>query len=341
MYNRKNILVTGGAGYIGSHSVVELFRSGYNPIIIDNFDNSEKWIIDRIEEILNEKIVHYQGSCQDTGLIDEIFENHKISGVIHFAAHKAVGESVDNPLKYYDNNIGSLIAILNASQKNQSKVVFSSSCTVYGTPATIPVDEFAPIQNAESPYGNTKIICENIIEDFVKSESKVNAISLRYFNPIGADSSSKIGELPIGTPSNLVPFITQTAANWREQLTVFGGDYSTPDGTCMRDYIHVTDLAKAHVKALDYMFEHNNQSFHEKFNIGTGNGSSVLELIKAFEKVTGEKLNYKIGEKRAGDVEAIFGNASKAESMLNWKAEKGLEEALLDSWNWQKTLTKP
>ncbi len=336
----KYILVTGGAGYIGSHTVIELYRAGYTPIVIDNFDNSEKWILERVESLIGDKIKLYEGDCRDNILLNEIFSTYSIAGVIHFAAHKAVGESVDNPLKYYDNNLNGLVSILNASKKHHSKVVFSSSCTVYGSPTSIPVDENTPLQKAESPYGNTKLIGENIIEDFVKSDENAAAISLRYFNPIGADSSSQIGELPLGTPSNLVPFITQTAAGWREKLTVFGGDWDTPDGSCIRDYIHVTDLAKAHVKALDYMFS-NNENTHEQFNIGTGKGNSVLELIKVFEKISGEKLNYVVGNKRAGDIEAIYGDVSKAEKTLGWKAEKNIEEALLDSWNWQKTLTKP
>lgn len=341
MEHKKNILVTGGAGYIGSHTVLELFRAGYAPIIIDNFNNSKKWIVERLERLVGKKVRLYQGDCRNGKLLNKIFDTNRIiDGIIHFAAHKAVEESVNKPLKYYDNNLNSLISILKASKEYHSKIVFSSSCTVYGSPQSIPVDETAPIQKAKSPYGTIKIICENIIEDFVISDSKSAAISLRYFNPIGADNSSQIGELPLGVPNNLVPFITQTAAGWRQQLTVFGGEYNTPDGSCIRDYIHVTDLAKAHIRALDYMFVSEKNS-HEQFNIGTGKGYSVLELINTFEKVTDKKLNYIVGNKRVGDVESIFGDVSKAKKILGWKAEKNIEEALLDSWNWQKKLTKP
>ena len=337
--DKRNILVTGGAGYIGSHTILELFRAGYNPIILDNFNNSELKTIDRLTELTGSEITLYQGDCRDSHLLKKVFLDQTIDGIIHFAAHKAVGESVDKPLNYYDNNINSLISVLEASKSFQSKFVFSSSCTVYGTPESIPVDENAPIKKAQSPYGNTKIIGEQIIEDYVKSHAKSSAISLRYFNPIGADKSSRIGELPLGTPSNLVPFMTQAAAGLRSELTVFGNDYNTPDGSCIRDYIHVTDLAQAHVKALDYLFFKENSSFHEKVNLGTGIGYSVLEIISAFEKVTKQKFNYNIGPKRPGDVEAIYGNASKAEELLGWKAQKSIEDALLDAWNWQKSLT--
>lgn len=339
MYNKQTILVTGGTGYIGSHAVVELIREGFEPIIIDNFDNSEHSVIDRIEKLLGRKVPHYEADCRDLKRVSEIIEKHHISGIIHFAAHKAVGESVANPVKYYDNNICGFTTILKAANKhNCNRIVFSSSCTVYGSPETLPVDESAPVKKADSPYGNTKIICEQILEDYTKSNSNSQAISLRYFNPIGADESSLIGELPIGTPNNLVPFMTQVAAGWREKLTVFGADYDTADGSCIRDYIHVTDLARAHVKALDFLANNSVENGHDVFNIGTGKGFSVLKLIQLFEQATGVKLNYEIGQRRTGDVKAVYADATKASEILNWEAEIAIETALKDAWNWQKTL---
>ncbi|MEP3390205.1 MAG: UDP-glucose 4-epimerase GalE [Reichenbachiella sp.] len=334
----KNILVTGGLGFIGSHTCVELINSGFTPIILDNLSNSEPWIKDRIEKIVNQSVVFYEGDCRDKELLNQIFTEQKINGIIHFAAYKAVGESVNEPLKYYENNIGGLTAILEVSQKqNCSNLVFSSSCTVYGTPDRLPVDESAQIKSAESPYGTTKIICEKIIQDLSKADKNYKSILLRYFNPIGAHETSLIGELPLGVPSNLVPFITQTAAGIRESLTVFGNDYNTKDGSCVRDFIHVTDLAKAHIKALEFL-TNKNEGTCEAVNIGTGNGNTVLELINSFEKSTGQKLNYTLGNRRGGDVEAVYADAKKSKELLGWEAEISLEQSLLDAWNWQKTL---
>lgn len=336
----SNILVTGGLGFIGSHTCVELINAGFTPIIIDNLDNSEVWIKERIEKIVDQSITFYKGDCRDKELLDQIFTAHEIDGVIHFAAHKAVGESVSEPLKYYENNLGGLTAILETTQKhNCSNLVFSSSCTVYGTPDHLPVDESAQIKNAESPYGTTKIICEKIIQDLFAADPTYKAILLRYFNPIGAHNSSLIGELPLGVPSNLIPFITQTAAGIRESLTVFGDDYNTKDGSCVRDFIHVTDLAKAHIKALQFLIN-KKEGTCEAVNIGTGTGYTVLELISAFEKASKQKLNYTIGKRRDGDVEAVYADAKKSKELLGWQAEISLEQSLLDAWNWQKTLSK-
>lgn len=336
----RNILVTGGLGFIGSHTCVELINAGFIPVVIDNLSNSEPWIKGRIEKIVGQSIVFYEGDCRNKELLDEIFTQQNINGVIHFAASKAVGESVNEPLKYYENNLGGLTAILKASQRhNCSNLVFSSSCTVYGAPDKLPVDESAEIKTAESPYGTTKIVCENIIQDLSKADSSCKSILLRYFNPIGAHASSLIGELPLGIPSNLVPFITQTAAGIRESLTVFGNDYNTKDGSCVRDFIHVTDLAKAHIKALEFLID-KKEGTCEAVNIGTGKGNTVLELIHAFEKSTGQKLNYTIGPRRSGDVEAVFADSKKSKKLLGWEAEISLEQSLLDAWNWQKTLSK-
>lgn len=332
------ILVTGGMGFIGSHTCVELIEAGFEPIVIDDLSNSEPWIKGRIEQIVKRSIHFYEGDCADTKLLESIFNSHEIKGVIHFAAYKAVGESMNEPFKYYKNNINSLLSILEISRKfNCNNLVFSSSCTVYGEPNSIPVNETEPIKKAESPYGSTKIFCETIINDFVNANTDYKAILLRYFNPVGAHKSSLIGELPLGVPSNLVPFITQTGIGKREQLTVFGDNYSTKDGTCIRDYIHVTDLAKAHVKAFEYLFKHE-KGLCDAVNVGTGNGASVLEVINAFEKVSETKLNYKIGPKREGDVEAVYADPQKSKDLLGWEAKLGVEQALLDAWNWQKTL---
>ncbi len=336
------IIVTGGAGYIGSHTVVELVSNGYEPIIIDDFSNAEKNVIDRLETITSQPISYYEGDCNDLNFLKEVAEKEgKVSGIIHFAAFKAVGESVENPLEYYRNNLGSLLAMLALAKKQGiENFVFSSSCTVYGQPDQLPVTEVTPQKEAESPYGNTKKISEEIINDFVDSEERFKAIALRYFNPIGAHPSSLIGELPRGVPSNLVPYVTQTAAGWRDRLVVFGDDYQTQDGTCVRDFIHVVDLAKAHVKAIEYMQNSDKPKLKEVFNIGTGNGNTVLEVINTFEKVSGEKLNYEIGPRRAGDVEKVFANVDRSKSILNWQASYDLEKALTDAWNWQKTLKK-
>jgi len=339
--NKGKILVTGGIGFIGSHTVVELYEAGYEPIIIDNLSNSKIGILKSIEKIIKKSVKFYEIDCLDIAALRNIFRIEKnIDGVIHFAANKAVGESVIDPLKYYHNNIGSLVNLLSVIQEfNISKIVFSSSCTVYGQPANLPVTEASPILQAESPYGNTKQICEEIIQDVFKSGKEIKAVILRYFNPIGAHESSLIGELPLGTPSNLIPFITQTAAGIREQLTVFGNNYNTSDGSCVRDYIHVVDLAKAHVKAIDKLYTIiDANKYIDTFNIGTGKGESVLSIINAFEKVTNSKLNYSIGERRAGDIESIFADTSKAEYLLGFKTEKTIEDALLDAWNWQNNI---
>jgi len=340
MSQPKKILVTGGAGYIGSHTVIALAASGYQAVIIDDLSNSKGSVVNSLEKILKRPVTFYEHDCKDIVFLRELFEKEKdIVGVIHFAAHKAVGESVDEPLKYYQNNLDSLLSVL--ATMNQQKVpqlVFSSSCTVYGQPDNLPVTEATPRKKAESPYGNTKKISEDIIEDVVNSRSPIKAIALRYFNPIGADASGLIGELPLGAPNNLVPYITQTAAGIREQLTVFGDDYNTPDGTCIRDYIHVSDLAEAHVKALQYLEGKMETSLYQTFNIGTGQGHTVLEVVKTFEKVSGISLNYTIGSRREGDIEQIYANVDKGNKMLQWYASRSLEQALTDAWNWQQKL---
>lgn len=335
----KKILVTGGAGYIGSHTVVELVNSGYIPVIVDNCSNSDPAVIDSLEKITDTKIAFYKTDCTDFEEMVKVFENEgDISGVIHFAAYKAVGESVQNPLKYYHSNVGGVTTLLRVIDKFQiTPFVFSSSCTVYGEPEILPVNENIERGKVESPYGNTKKICEEIIDNY-SAISKIQAVILRYFNPIGAHPSSMIGELPIGVPNNLVPYITQTAAGEREELTIFGGDYDTPDGTCIRDYIHVVDLAIAHVKALEFIDASNKFGYNEIFNLGTGNGNTVLELVKTFQEVTGQNLNYKIGPRRSGDVEKIWSEVDKANNILGWKTEFSLGDALLHAWNWQKTL---
>lgn len=334
----KKILITGGAGYIGSHTAVELVEAGFDPIIIDDLSNSDIKVLDRLEEIIGRRLTFYKGDCSDRALLDQIASEHDIAGVIHFAAFKAVGESTMQPLKYYQNNLGSLLTILDFMKTEQIKdIVFSSSCTVYGQPEQLPVTEATPRQNAESPYGNTKKICEDILVDAVKSKAGIRVISLRYFNPVGAHPSGKIGELPIGTPANLVPFVTQTAAGIREKLTVFGDDYDTADGSCVRDFIHVMDLADAHVKALAYLGEQQD-NFYDVFNVGTGNGNTVLEVIRTFEKVNRIKVNFEIGARRPGDVVKIWADTTKINSVLNWHPSYSLEDSLRDSWNWQKTL---
>lgn len=345
MTSKRKILVTGGAGYIGSHTVVELVAANFQPIIIDNFSNADKKVIASLEKLIGEPVKLYAGDCTDPKFMEEVFTTEKnLSGVIHFAAYKAVGESVQEPLKYYENNVGSLVLLLKTMQRfNVQNLVFSSSCTVYGEPDTLPVTESSEKKPAQSPYGNTKQICEEIIEDVckkdVKYEGGIKAVSLRYFNPVGAHPSSLIGELPIGVPGNLVPFVTQTAAGIRNSLTVFGKDYNTVDGTCVRDYIHVVDLAKAHVKALSYLEKRTEVPFYDFFNVGTGKGNSVLELINTFEKVSGQKLNYSIGKRRSGDVEKVYANVDKVNQKLDWFSSLSLEDSLRDSWNWQKKLS--
>lgn len=335
------ILVTGGTGYIGSHTVVELQNKGYDVVIVDNLSNSHIEVLDKIEEISGKRPEFEQFDLIDVEKTKDFFSrNNDISGIIHFAAYKAVGESVGDPLKYYRNNLFSLVNILeNMKVQGINNLVFSSSCTVYGQPDELPVAENAPIQMAMSPYGNTKQISEEVIQDTAKVTS-VNAILLRYFNPIGGHESSLIGELPLGVPNCLVPFITQTAIGIRKELSVFGEDYNTPDGTAIRDYIHVVDLAKAHVIAVDRMIEEKQKKKVEIFNLGTGNGFSVLEVINSFEKVSKQKLNYKIVERRAGDVEQVFADTKFANDELGWKAEKTLDEMLLTAWNWELALQK-
>lgn len=333
------ILVTGGTGYIGSHTVVELQNKGYEVIVVDNLSNSDAGIVDNIE-----KITGIRPEFENFDLIDrektaDFFKrNNDIKGIIHFAAFKAVGESVQKPLMYYRNNLDSLINILQGMIDNDiPNFVFSSSCTVYGQPDELPVSEQAPIKKAESPYGNTKQISEEIISDTLKT-SKLNAIALRYFNPIGAHESTLIGELPLGVPNNLVPFITQTAIGIREQLSVFGDNYATPDGTAIRDYIHVVDLAKAHVIAIDRMVNSKMKQQMEIFNLGTGNGYSVLDVINSFEKVSGQKLNYKIVDRREGDITQVWANPDYSNDELGWKAEKGIDEMTLSAWKWELAL---
>jgi len=334
----KKILVTGGAGFIGSHTVVELHNAGYEPILIDNFDNSLASALQGIKNITGKDFVFYHADCNDSKMFRKIFLEHKIEGIIHFAANKAVGESVKNPLKYYHNNLNSLVNLLESMlDAKVNNLVFSSSCTVYGQPEKLPVTEDAPVQQAESPYGNTKQISEEIIKDTCMAQPHLRAISLRYFNPIGAHPSAEIGELPLGVPGNLVPFITQTAAGIRQSLTVFGNDYNTSDGSCVRDYIHVVDLAKAHVKAFE-LLDKKSVGHYDFFNLGTGKGSTVLEVVNVFEKVSGEKLNYQIGPRRAGDVEQVYAAVDKSTGVLGWKTELSLERALEDAWRWQKRL---
>ena len=337
---KGKILVTGGAGYIGSHTAVELQNAGYEVIIIDDLSNSTADSIDGIERITGKKPIFEKLDCNDLEGLKRLFEKYVgIQGIIHFAASKAVGESVQKPLLYYRNNLNSLINLLDLMPKYKiPNIVFSSSCTVYGEPDINPIDESAPIKPAESPYGNTKQINEEIITDVVRAGLPLKSIILRYFNPIGAHPTAEIGELPNGVPQNLVPYITQTAIGVREQLSIFGDDYNTPDGSCIRDFINVVDLAKAHVVAIDRMIENKSNDKVEIFNLGTGNGVSVLELVKTFEKVTGKKLNYKIVGRRQGDIEKIWADPVKANTILGWKAKENIEDTMLSAWNWQLKL---
>ncbi|GGX26592.1 UDP-glucose 4-epimerase GalE [Aquimarina muelleri] len=332
------ILVTGGLGFIGSHTVVELQNKGYEVIIIDNCSNSSPEVLKGITAVTGKQPIFAQFDLREKNKVEDFFLTHNdIEGVIHFAASKAVGESVENPLLYYENNLSTLIYILQQlASKPSASFIFSSSCTVYGQADELPITEDAPVKTAESPYGNTKQIGEEIIRDTCKVYPKLKAVALRYFNPIGAHPSAEIGELPIGVPQNLVPFITQTAMGLREQLSVFGDDYPTNDGTCIRDYIHVVDLAKAHVVALQRLLEHKNKSNYEVFNVGTGTGSSVLEVIQSFEKVSNQKLNYKIVARRQGDITAAYADTSKANNELGWKANSSLDESLSSAWKWEQ-----
>lgn len=333
------ILVTGGLGYIGSHTVVELMNAGYEPVIVDDLSNSHPTILDQITKITGKKpVFHKLDLCDEAGVNNLAAAEYDITGIIHFAASKAVGESVQFPLKYYRNNIYSLINLLNAYYGKQLNFVFSSSCTVYGQPDHLPVDESAPVKPAESPYGNTKQIAEEILRDTVASGADYKVTSLRYFNPVGAHESALIGELPIGVPQNLVPYITQTAIGKREKITVFGDDYNTPDGSCIRDYIHVVDLAKAHIAALKLM-EKDSFKGYDVFNLGTGKGNSVLEIIHAFEKVTGVKLNYAIGPRRSGDVEQVWGDVAKSKEQLQWQTMLGIDTMMASAWAWEKYLS--
>jgi UDP-glucose 4-epimerase len=338
----KKILVTGGLGYIGSHVVVELLTSGFEVVIIDDLSNSSLVVLDGIFDITSIKPIFEKIDLKEKHLVIDFFKRYNdIDGIIHFAASKAVGESVNDPLKYYENNINSLLFILNALQCFKSpKFVFSSSCTVYGQADELPITENTPIKKAESPYGNTKIIGEEIIKDLCSCNDSFSAIALRYFNPIGAHSSAKIGELPIGVPQNLVPFVTQTAIGIREELSIFGNNYPTPDGTCIRDYIHVVDLAKAHLVALNRLFEEKKYDHYEVFNIGTGKGSSVLEVVNAFEKATGVNLNYCFADRRDGDIVSAYADTTKANKILGWTAQLSLEDALASAWKWEKSLQK-
>ncbi len=335
----SKILVTGGLGYIGSHTVVELQNSGFEVVIVDNLSNSSLDALEGIVSITGINPHFVKLDLREKETVNNFFEENKdIKGIIHFAASKAVGESVENPLLYYENNINTLVYVLqNCVKHDISNFIFSSSCTVYGEPDSLPISEEASVKKATSPYGNTKQISEEIIQDTC-SVSNLKSIVLRYFNPIGAHDSALIGELPLGVPQNLVPFITQTAIGLREQLQVFGNDYPTQDGSCIRDYIHVVDLAKAHVVALQRLLSHKNTSNFEVFNIGTGKGSSVLEVVKAFEKVTGNKLNYTIAKRRSGDVIAVYADTQKANNELGWKAKKTLDKALLSAWRWEQKI---
>lgn len=339
----KKILVTGGAGYIGSHTVVELAQAGYEPVIIDNFSNSKQSVLAGLRDILGHEVLCHDIDCGDAEALRDVLKKEgNVQGVIHFAAYKAVGESVAEPLKYFQNNVGSLLTMLAVLPEfGVENLVFSSSCTVYGIPDQLPVTEATPTKPASSPYGRTKQMCEDIIHDTAAAPgNKLHSILLRYFNPIGAHASAKIGELPLGVPNNLVPFITQTAAGLRDKLTIFGSDYDTPDGTNVRDYIHVVDLAKAHIVAVQRLLDRKAPDAVETFNVGTGHGNSVLEVVKTFEQASGQKLNYAIGPRRPGDVPAIYADATKAAEVLGFKTTTSLFDSLASSWKWQEALSK-
>ena len=338
MSSKGKILVTGGSGYIGSHTAVELLEAGYEVVIVDNFSNSEAFVIDRISQISGKSFSFEEVDLADREAVGDFFAKYPdIDGIIHFAASKAVGESVTNPLLYYRNNLGSLIHLMENMVKHSiSNLVFSSSCTVYGQPDQLPVNESAPIKKAESPYGNTKQICEEIIADTLNANPELKSIALRYFNPIGAHETALIGELPRGVPNNLVPFVTQTALGLRKELQVFGDDYNTPDGSCIRDYIHVVDLAKAHVVAVDRLLSGKNEQSYEWFNLGTGNGVSVLEVIKTFEAVTGVTVPHKIVGRRSGDVEQVWADTKVANEVLGWSANTSLGDSLKSAWKWEQ-----
>ena len=334
------ILVTGGLGFIGSHTVVELQNEGYEVVIIDDCSNSSENVLQGITAITGKMPLFEKIDLKEKSKVEDFFKRHAdLVGVIHFAASKAVGESVEKPLLYYENNIGTLVYLLKElSKKPKASFIFSSSCTVYGQADKMPITENAPVKAAESPYGNTKQMGEEIIRDTCRVTPNLKAIALRYFNPMGAHPSAEIGELPIGVPQNLVPFITQTGAGLREQLSVFGDDYPTPDGTCVRDYIYVVDLAKAHVVALQRLLRDKNKTNYEVFNVGTGKGSTVLEVIKSFEKVSGKKLNYKIEDRRPGDITSAYADTTRANEELGWKAQYTLDEAMKSAWDWEQKI---
>ena len=338
---KQTILVTGGTGFIGSHTTVELQEAGYEVVIVDNLSNSKIEVLDGIERITGIRPAFEKVDLRDMEATEAVFKKYpKIEGIIHFAASKAVGESVEKPLLYYRNNLVSLINLLELMPKyNVKGIIFSSSCTVYGQPTkeNLPVTEEAPIQKALSPYGNTKQINEEIISDYIHSGAPIKSVVLRYFNPIGAHPSAEIGELPVGVPNNLIPFVTQTAIGVREQLKIFGNDYNTPDGTCIRDYIYVVDLAKAHVKAMTRVLDMDGEPL-EYFNIGTGRGLSTLEVVETFEKATGVKVNWAYAPRREGDIEKVWGNVDKANRVLGWRADTPVDEVLASAWKWQKKL---
>ncbi len=333
----KKVLVTGGTGYIGSHTCVELAEAGYEPIIVDNLSNSERTALCGIEEIIGRKVEFIEADCCDAQAMDKVFATHDIGSVIHFAAFKSVNESASKPIEYYRNNLGSLLTILTAMRSaGVRSIVFSSSCTVYGQADVLPVTESTPRKEATTPYGRTKQMCEDILKSVAAAYPEFTGIALRYFNPIGAHPSALIGELPRGVPNNLIPYVTQTAAGIRECLSVFGSDYNTPDGSCIRDYIDVTDLAKAHVCAVDRLLGGKCKANYEIFNVGTGNGASTLDIVKTFERVNNLKLNYKIAGRREGDIEAIWADPTYANNELGWKAVRSLDDTLRSAWKWQQ-----
>jgi len=338
--SKKKILVTGGAGYIGAHTVIELINGGFEPVVIDNLSRSDHTLLKGIESITGQKTDFWEGDCCDKKFVTKVFSDAgPFSSVLHFAAYKSVGESVQKPLMYYQNNINSLLTLLEVMKVNAvSDFIFSSSCTVYGQPDHIPVNESAPFKKAESAYGSTKQMCERILEDAATSGLRV--VSLRYFNPIGAHPSALIGELPLGTPNNLVPYITQTAAGVRDKLTVFGNDYDTPDGSCVRDFIHVVDLGIAHVKAMQYLANRTEKQLYEPFNLGSGIGISVLQLIERFKAVTKVNVPFVIGPRRAGDVVKVYADPAKINMALGWRTQFSIDESLLHAWQWEKKLRK-
>lgn len=336
----EKVIVTGGAGFIGSHTCVELAAAGFLPVIVDDMRNSQVRVLQGLAKIIGGGLKVHHIDCSDAMALQRVFEEERPSGVIHFAADKAVGESVKDPLKYYTNNIGSLLVLLRVmAAEGVHRLVFSSSCTVYGVPSVLPVPESAPDDRAASPYGYTKVVCEQLLKDVVRADDRMQAVMLRYFNPVGAHPSAHIGELPIGVPNNLIPFVSQTAAGLRDQVTVFGSDYDTPDGSCIRDYIHVVDLARAHVQALRWMAEQP-APLQEVFNIGTGVGHSVLDVLETFEEVNGVRVPHIIGARRPGDVPSVFADIAKSANVLGWRAQLQLKDALRDAWGWQLALAK-